>query len=271
MSRLAQCLIVGTCSVIFLVLPSMVEGQRSQEAIARALVADDAMQQTRAVAEAQRIGAGQVGPELRRALIAALQQKNETYRGYARARWRGEPATAWGGDGEGHVYLALVELVVDMKHPETVDALVGALGTGLSAIRALADFGELAAPAVIGVVTDPRGAPDEVSDGLLTLRFLVEDQSIPPASLELHSAVRDAAAERLSGEQSVGVLERAIDLAVALEDEALLGIVRALARERNEVVARGVDDPSLIERIQEHARDRLAGLPALPPRFAPTR
>jgi hypothetical protein len=75
--------------------------------------------------------------------------------------------------------------------------------------------------------------------------------------------LRRAARQRLFGNQHDTTLLNAIDLGVTLDDPELTGIVSSLAYDRNEVIARGVTDPELIGRIQQRARDRLAGLPPL--------
>jgi hypothetical protein len=68
----------------------------------------------------------------------------------------------------------------------------------------------------------------------------------------------------LTGEQYFTTLWYAMDLAAVLGDEDLRSIIADLATYPNDIIARGVIDPELVQRTQQHARDRLAGVPALP-------
>jgi len=161
-------------------------------------------------------------------------------------------------------------LVVELRDPESIPALVSAVGLGATSVyHALAAFGEPAAVAVAQLVQQPDAPGSTVTDGLLTLRFIVEDggwRTLSPSTLQ---AVRRVARQRLSGTQNASTLGWAIDLAVALNDRQLRTIVKAFASDHNEAIARGVLDLELAQRIQKRAVDRLAGVPPLPPRKKP--
>lgn len=128
--------------------------------------------------------------------------------------------------------------------------------------RTVTFFGEQAAPAVLDVVTDPASSDSAVFDGLIILRMLVETEE--SLSLETVARIRAAAEQRLTGRQSFLTLTRAIDLAAVLDDPALRRILEQIAGSPEEVRARGVTTPDLVERTQQRARDRLAGVPPLP-------
>jgi hypothetical protein len=97
------------------------------------------------------------------------------------------------------------------------------------------------------------------------LRLIVEN-SPRPLNGEKRARVHSATATRLRERQSLDVLLRAIDLAVVLGDADLRQTVGRLANSANELRQRGVEDPSAIAKAQQHARDRLAGVPPQPRR-----
>ena len=125
-------------------------------------------------------------------------------------------------------------------------------------IRALVAFGEPAVPAILSVLSTPDVAPSKVSQGLRTLRLMVEEAGPGALSPGTLVQMRGVAKRHLTGRQSVVTLWSAIDLAVVLEDEELRGRVETLARDPDEVRARGVEDPDLIERTQERAAAALS-------------
>ncbi len=157
------------------------------------------------------------------------------------------------------------DVVSDVQDPRAIPRLARSLGLGFSSVRrTLAGLGEQAAPAVLDVLTSERSGPGEINDALMTLRFMVETAyagSLSDASLE---RIRQATEQRLAGVQRLTTLWRAIDLAIVLEDPRLRQIVESLASDPDEVIARGVEEPDLIERTQQRAADRLAGVPARP-------
>ena len=70
-----------------------------------------------------------------------------------------------------------------------------------------------------------------------------------------------AAKQRLTGEQYFTTLWEAMDLASAFSDPGLKRILEALASNRDSVLARGIEDPDLIQETQRLAAKRLAGVP----------
>lgn len=104
-----------------------------------------------------------------------------------------------------------------------------------------------------------------IMGGLLALRFVAEGvgrEPVTPATR--HEMMRLARSYLTQGTWQVVTLWRAIDLAVALGDPELREIVESYATDPQMIVARGVNDPDLIERTQREARERLAGVEPLP-------
>jgi hypothetical protein len=235
---------------------------RSEEAIARQLLLDNREQKMEALIRLQRLGTEPRSPELRSALIRTLGEENSLRRHRRKAIQRGEQVEPLTDD----VYGSTAQAVVAMRDPAAIPALAGAVGSGLMVIRALVDFGEPAARAVLEVVDSPGASPQDVDGALLALRMMLENAGTRPLASETVREIHRAALQRLHGEQSAVVLRRAIDLALVLEDPEARRIVGILASDPNEVMARGITDPDLIARTQEHAAQRLSGVPPLPRR-----
>jgi hypothetical protein len=144
--------------------------------------------------------------------------------------------------------------------PAAVTAMVGELGTGLPAIRGLAEFGALAVPHLVAEATPPN---KNVDDALIALRMIVENKQ--PIGAEATAQIRRLAEERLATGDGLNLttLWRAIDLAIALKDERLRDIVQSFAADRNALVDRGVA-PEFVDQTQMRANERLAGVPAQP-------
>lgn len=242
-----------------------VRAQVDQQTLARQILSADRGEQSRALSAAWALGPQNTGPELRAALITLLDRNNRIV---AEAAKRDEVLeNLINPEFVAHV----AHVVSQLQDSQAIPALAGALGSGSTLIRdALADFGEQAAPAVLQVVTSPETPDDEIREGLLTLRFMVEGPGARPLSAGTRDAIRRAAKQRLAGKQYFTVLGRAIDLAVSLRDPELRRIVEALAANPDSVAARGIDDPELVELVQRQAASRLVGGPSRPHYRTPT-
>jgi hypothetical protein len=241
---------------------TLVGAQVDQRVIAQQLLGDNGGERHRALDVAQAIGGENTGPELRAALIALLERGN---RMAVEAARRGEAFAKF----EDPEFIARVARVVTgLKDPQAIPALAGALGLWSPAVDdALADFGEQAAPAVLGVVTSSSSRPSAVNSGLVTLRFMVEAAGTRPLSASTLEEIRRVAELRVTGrQQSITTLWEAIDLAVVLNDPGLRRTVESLASDPHEVIARGVTDLHLIKQTRQRAADRLAGVRPLPRR-----
>ncbi|HEX7052289.1 MAG TPA: hypothetical protein VF188_18935 [Longimicrobiales bacterium] len=241
------------------VAPGSVHAQArpDQHALARDLAHGNAGERGHALAIARQMPPESIRPELRSALIAELERAASLRK---EARRRGVFLTEL---IDPEYALGLSSVVADLGDPRAIPGLVGSLGAGYKVCRALAMFGEQAAPLVLDAVRSLEETA-QIDDALLVLRFMVEGAAGQPLSAATLQQIRSVADRRLTGRQHVTTLWNAMDLAMALNDSGLQQIVEALASDRGEVIARGVTEPDLIEKTQKLARDRLAGVPPLP-------
>jgi hypothetical protein len=128
----------------------------------------------------------------------------------------------------------------------------------------LADFGELAASDVLAGVTSNGSHHTNVSNGLIVLRFMLEGTPKYPLSPDTIARIRQATEQRLLDPRYFTTLWYAIDLAAVLKDPDLKAILKELATSTGSVMARGITDPTLIDKTRRRAADRLAGVPAQP-------
>lgn len=232
-----------------------------QSEVARQLLTGDAVERGRALSRVRQIGPERVNPQLRGALISALEREN-TLVGQSRARRAAGEIVPRLGNPE--LAAGLAHVVSAFRDPRAIPGLAGALGSSPPASSALADFGEPAAPAVLlALETTTRiGVAD---DALTTLRFMAEGVGARPLTDATRDRIRRAAKRRLTEPQkSITTIWKAIDLAVALKDPELRGIVQSLASDRSAVVRLRNTESDLVDRTQRLAAERLAGVPPLP-------
>jgi hypothetical protein len=232
------------------------QSQPDQRVLVQQLLRGNAGERSAALWNAIVLGPEKAGPELRAALIALLEANNKIVE---EARRRGvATATLENPEFIAHVAHAVSQL----QDPLAIPALTRALDSGSTLVSdALAEFGDEAAPAVLAVVTSRGSRHDAVDLGLVTLRFMVEEIRTHPLAAGTVNQIRRAAQQRLTGKQYFTTLWSAIDLAAALGDAELRELLEVLASDPNEVFARGVEDPDLIQRTKKRAADRLAGVP----------
>ena len=255
--------IVPLLAALQLVILATGQAQVDQHALAQRILNGSVADQDGAVWSAMTLGPQRTGPELRAALIALLDRNIGLV---DEARKRGEAVSvSVGPEFVAHVAHAVSQL----EDPQAIPVLARALGkTGSTLVPdALADFGDRAAGAVLRVVTDPEAHYEAVSDGLLSLRFMVEGREARPLSAGTLDEIRGAAKQRLTGKRYAPTLKqyaptlwKAIDLAVVVGDPELRRIVESLAADRGEIVARGVEHAGSIEATQRLAAGRLANL-----------
>jgi hypothetical protein len=240
--------------------PLQAQVQPDQRAIARDLVSSDRDVRLRGLIHAERIRPDEFTSELRNSVILALRSESAL----RQARWgayrRGEELEPITDD----LYGRLIERAVAFGDPAAIPALAEAVGTGNMAIRALVGFGEQAVPALVKHLYDPDIIPYHIGSGLIALRMIVERATDRPLTQVSQARIRSTTHRFLTeGEGSV-TLGRAIDLAVALDDDELMGIVRSFASDPDAIRARGIDDPERVAALQRRAQERLDGKPALP-------
>lgn len=236
-------------------------GRIDQGEIARQLFAGGASERGAAVAAVRHIRAEDVGPHLRSALIAALEQEGRVI-----AQFRGERARGVShARGDPELIAGLAHIVSAFRDPRSIPALASALGTSPPATAALAEFGETAASDVINVLSNTSDLSVE-HDALLVLRLMAQGVGGQALSTGTRARIRQIAKEILTTpQQSVVTVWRAIDLAEALTDGELRGLVQLLASNRSAITAlcEGLD-PDLVARTQRIATERLAGVQPRP-------
>lgn len=240
----------------------------NQTDLARQMGSEDVATRHRAIASVRALPAASTGPELRAALIDVLRMEGEIRKRQAMAERRGqrpEPSP------DPEFILEIVPVVAALRDPQSIPALISALFVAPRPREALADFGEQVVEHLLDALRSPDVPVYVVSEGLIILRFIVEGASSQPISPQSRARIRQFAEDRLTKTQDelgTGVrLRYAIDLAIALNDPGLRQIVQRLAADGDAVIARGVlANAQGIRDIQQHALDRLAGVPAIPRR-----
>lgn len=265
MSGLIQIVFLAVATSGLLVPASLLMAQPDQRVLAGQVLSEDVEVQARALQAVAGIGRENVGPELRSALIKSLERENTTHTQHRLADQVGQKPPPLKAP---EMYFEVAQAVIDLHDRAAIPALAGALGTGTSVPRALAEFGLQAVPALLDVVTDAEKYCLNVNGGLLALRFIVEQREAYPLPASLRNQIIAAARQRLATGKGLfdTTLLWAIDLAVALKDPELQRIVESISSDRNEVIARGITDPQLIEQTQKRAHDALSGVPMRPRR-----
>ena len=242
---------------------SYVEAQVNQSVLAQQILGDDLEASFRALQTAQVIGPEDTGQELRAALVEKLSRLGGLQAQRNAAALSGEELEIPEGE-DIRLIFDIVLIVAAWRDPGAIPALAVSLGNTLVANEALAEFGEEAVPAILDVVTSWDSRRGLVNGGLETLRFMVEGAATTPLSADALDQIRRAAEQRLTtGTDPIGqggLLRRTIDLAIALDDPGLRRIVETLATDPDAVIARGVAEPERVERTQQYALDRLAGV-----------
>jgi len=232
-----------------------------QSEVARRLLTGDVSERAGALGRVRQIGPEKVNPQLRAALITALERENALVAQFRARRAAGEVVPRL---GNGELLAGLAFVVSAFRDPRAIPGLAGAHGYSPAASAALADFGEPAAPAVLAVLATTTNT-SVADDALRTLRFMAEGVGRQPLTDGTRDRIRRAAKRRLTEPQkSITTIWGAIDLAVALEDPELRGIVQSLASDRSAVVRLRKTDRDLVDRTQRVAAERLAGVPPLP-------
>jgi hypothetical protein len=237
-----------------------------QHAIAEKLLSGSDREKSVAVAMARDLPADAVTPQLRMALIEALTQENVRHRAHSDRMYSGQPSTL----PYPEFRMDVAEILIPFKLTAAIPALAGALGMGPIISNALADFGNQAVAPVLSVLASARSG-GAIHDGLLTLRFLVEDRAQRPLTAASLAGIQREIEKRLTDQvraDGLGVtyLWYAIDVAAVMNEPGLRRHLEALAADVAASKGRGVSDPDLAMRTKQRAGDRLAGVPAQPRR-----
>lgn len=248
--------------VAVLAIVGTAHAQTDQREIAQRVLASNLGERNRAIDQAQAIEPMEIEPQLRAALIMALEREARLHREHAvSARYRASIPPL-----EDPEFVARVSrLVVALEDPATIPALASALAFGTNEARALARFGDRAADAVLGIAEQKDMPVDWLNGALISLRFMVEGAPQRPLSPGTVMRIRRVADQRLNERlEFASTLWRAIDLAIALNDSELRRTVQAIADSAGEVLVRGIADPDIMAQTRKRAADRLSGAPPLP-------
>jgi hypothetical protein len=246
-------------------VPAQAPPQIDQTALARnALSADERLRRS-AVDEAVRLGAARISPALRTALITALERQGQIHQLRSTAAKRGVQPPAL---EDPELIGPLSGIVAEFKDVRAIPGLVGCLGLGNASYHALTAFRSAAVAPVVSVLESKDAGYEQLNGALIATRMLVEVMGNNAISPPMFRRIRELTEHHLRGPgepPGTGITVRwAIDLAVVTGDSTLIAIVDRISTDRREVEARGLSDPQLIEQTMQRARDRLAGIPALP-------
>jgi len=191
-------------------------------------------------------------------ILTALTQELDRLDQYLRERRlaiaRGEPLES--AEEVGEYIFSVIQVVSDYKDPAIIRPLLPFLGTGSNVINLIVAFGDTAVQQVV----DFAGTASADDPGLLGTLLALERLLVSPALSEdsRQSIIKVADQRLMENQPPLGVLDRAIALALATGDSALLTKVWSLANDPVAVQNLGITDPSLVTRIQQMAASRLA-------------
>jgi hypothetical protein len=269
--------IVTSLTVVFafFAFPPIAAAQTDHQALAQQILEGDDRAANHAVALAERLlrEGEEVGPELRAALITALKRQNRAYRDHVGMIHAGrrdpEIERAFWGEG----YISLTEAVIMLRHPETIEALAGALTIGEPPARYLAKFGEEAAPVLLAIAEGEAWEQAQAMAAIRALRLMIDEPHGAPLSPSTLVRIRRLAREQLSGKVAYPAavdtirsrddarIRAAISLALALDDPSLREFVQAIAKEPAAVRRLGIEASAEIANIQSSAARELAERP----------
>jgi len=161
----------------------------------------------------------------------------------------------------GHYRLRLIETVIALHDQAALSELCRAVDVGQRAEKGVAAFAEAAVPVIRAVwdeshTTTPSLGIGLHRSGLVRTLALIATQSVVSPTTRDWLVAFDR--QLLSVPSDWLIIEAGIDLAVSLKDLDLIGRVRAIASDVNQVVALGVAAPEDAEHVQKHATNRLS-------------
>lgn len=189
------------------------------------------------------------------ALIEAVDRANAEYLASIR---NSDPYD----ERQGELLLALIRTLIQLDDARSIPVLIRTAHTGRRVQEALARFGE---DAVLPILSAWDGRPVGERTGSLSFRWsgLLDTMALIAADDSLgvsrRSVVR-VALDALSKPDNAFVLSSAMALAVSLQDDELLELVRALARQPEEVRRRGIESPRQVELVMRLARQYLGSV-----------
>lgn len=204
---------------------------------------------------------GEILVEIKESLLSALEEE-VTYLEERRVRARA--GIKLDRHRDPNFAATLTEIVIELHEPRALPLLIGVLGSGYSrTFRALAEFGEPAVNPLVEVALNSNNI-NQQDQAMVALRCLVEHTN--PLSDDAMNSIRRVAEVRMNSPVRLAetgiMLRKAIDLAVAVNDQGLRKLVELISYDSQAVRRQGISIPERIEKTQKHASDRLAGVPA---------
>jgi hypothetical protein len=208
---------------VMVIASALVVVAQTQPELAQALLHGTLTQREAALAQIKKIPPESRSAGLTKAIIAELARMNGEVERRRQAALRG---VANGSEDDiGGYYGNLIDVAATAVDASVIPVLVGAIDTGNIAAGALAKHGELALPAVIGIVRGSGDAP-RVSAGIRTLQLMHHSPNISSAA---RNRLTEAVMERLHGRQHEIVWMAALDFAGASRNATAITILEAIA------------------------------------------
>ena len=240
----------------------LVHAQVGQGEMASQILSDEVEVRGAAIRSVASMATDEIGEELGIAVLELLNRMNGLRAERNEAAARGEELDT---TNQLDSYLAVMRIAAKLGDPQSIPTLIGAFGSGLRIPHALSRFGEDAVEPLLVVVNDPDSWHDHAQGALDTFSYMIADGV--PLSPTSRDQIIDATQRRLTGVQFITTLWSAMDLAVRLNEPNLRQIVESIAADSDEVIARGIDAPDLVERTQQRAADVLGGTFSPLPQF----
>ena len=159
---------------------------------------------------------------------------------------------------KGEFFLWVARIVATLDDPRAIPALarVGNHAYSRYVARGLASFGEQALPAILDIIDAPGASDDAIMQNVLALAMMVEDTGANGLSTSARHEIVRVAGDSLRSQSGATIL-MAIDLAIALNEPALVQTVRTIAYDPGAHNALGVSQPT-INSVRNYAVDALA-------------
>lgn len=236
--------------------PGAAHAQVDQAELAQRIMEDGLQVRYGVALQVLDMGPENVDPVLRDALVTAFAEEAEVFRAYRRGEAPQPELSSMG-------MLALV--VSEFRDQRAFEPMLATLAVAMGSVRGLAALGDPAVQPLVEIARAGEG-PEDMMSAFLALRLLAEGVGQIPVSAASREEMIAVATERLASGRSLGaVLERAIDLAGALDDAGLRETLEVIATDATAVELRlASPTPARVERIQQRALDRVRGVPPVP-------
>ena len=250
-------LAIGVGILISLSTPIYASAQDAaeQEQLVASLVGGTALERRVAAATIGDIPVSQRIPMIR----FALEEEIARYQNELQAR---KDVLNRGGsvsprEDHGEYLFTILNLLIQYEDPTLVDRLIPFLRTGNRVVTAVAYYGELAAPSVLAVASDPTEDVFQVTSALRALDRMLATSSSHPLSDHSRERIVRLAAALIGAHERPTVALGAIKLAVSTRDPELRAEVEVLAKDEAAVRRLGFRDPAMVAAVQAMAQSAI--------------